>query len=37
MGVLIALPIEHEDRCADVGADGVDEVVGFGGRVAAAR
>ena len=36
-GVLIALPIEHEDRCADVGADGVDEVVGFGGRVAAAR
>ncbi|EQW16341.1 Uncharacterised protein [Scardovia inopinata] len=35
-GVLVALPIEHEDRSADVGAHGVDEVVGFGGHVAAA-
>lgn len=35
-GVLVAFPVEHEDRPADVGSYGVDEVIGFRGGVAAA-
>lgn len=35
-GVLVAFPVEHEDRTADVGAHGVHEVIGLGRGVAAA-
>lgn len=34
--VLVAFPVEHEHCASQVRADGVDEVVGLGGRVASA-